>query len=229
MTPRSASHDTLWRAGPKPGVKTPLRQNLSSDVFATVPGIAITFGYARVSTAAQVLDALRAAGVDDRHVRVETASGRRPDRPVLAGLLSELGEGDTLVVAKLDRLGRSMPHLVGLVGELERRGVSLRFLSEQIDTASPAGKFMVHKLAALAQMEAGLIRERTNEGLGAARARGRVGGRPTVMNTDRIASARALLAGGQSVTAVAGVLGVSVSTVRRHAVAVDSVLKSGTD
>ncbi|MCZ2261977.1 recombinase family protein [Isoptericola nanjingensis] len=184
--------------------------------------MAITFGYARVSTATQVLDAqldaLRVAGVDGRHVRVEMASGRRQDRPVLAGLLAELGDGDTLVVAKLDRLGRSMPHLVGLVDELERRGVGLRSLSEQIDTASPAGRFMVHMLAALAQMEADLIRERTNEGLAAARARGRIGGRPSVMSPDRTSSARELLAGGKSVAAVAAVLGVSTSTVRRHAV-----------
>ena len=182
--------------------------------------MAITFGYARVSTATQNLDAQRvallAAGVDARHLRVETASGRRDDRPVLAGLLAEVDKGDSVVVAKLDRLGRSVSHLVRVVEELERRGVALRSLSEQIDTSTSAGRFMVHMLAALAQMEADLIRERTLDGLAAARSRGRVGGRPTVMSPDRLATARASVADGQSVAAVARALGVSVSTVRRH-------------
>ncbi|HWV76002.1 MAG TPA: recombinase family protein [Isoptericola sp.] len=182
--------------------------------------MAITFGYARVSTSTQNLDAqrdaLRAAGVDARHLRVETASGRRDDRRVLAQLLAELDEGDTVVVTKLDRLGRSVSHLVRVVDELECRGVALRSLSEQIDTSSSSGRFMVHMLAALAQMEADLIRERTLDGLAAARSRGRIGGRPTVMSPERLATARASVAGGQSVASVARALGVSISTVRRH-------------
>jgi DNA invertase Pin-like site-specific DNA recombinase len=117
---------------------------------------------------------------------------------------------------KLDRLGRSVSHLVRVVDELERRDVALRSLSEQIDTSTSAGRFMVHMLAALAQMEADLIRERTLDGLAAARSRGRVGGRPTVMSPERLATAQASVASGQSVAAVARALGGSVSTVRRH-------------
>lgn len=184
--------------------------------------MSIVFGYARVSTAGQSLDAqldhLRAAGVDDRHLRVEQASGRRTDRPILAGLVEEMVDGDTVVVTKLDRLGRSMPHLVALVEDLDHRGVRLRSLSEAIDTSTPGGRFMVHMLAALAQMEADLIRERTVDGLAAARARGRVGGRPTVMTPERIAAARASYAGGQPVAQLARAFGVSISTIRRHVV-----------
>ncbi|MFE6968882.1 recombinase family protein [Isoptericola sp. NPDC057653] len=182
--------------------------------------MAITFGYARVSTSTQNLDAQRDAlldaGVDARHLRVETAPGRRNDRPVLAQLLSALDAGDSLVVAKLDRLGRSVSHLVRVIDELERRGVALRSLSEQIDTSSPAGRFMVHMRAALAQMEADLIRGRSLDGLAAARSRGRVGGRPSVMTPDRLAAARSAIHGGQSAAAVARALGVSVATIRRH-------------
>lgn len=184
--------------------------------------MSIVFGYARVSTVSQSLDSqldqLRAAGVDDRHVRVEKASGRRQDRAVLAGLLVDVTDGDAIVVTKLDRLGRSMQHLVQVVDQLDRSGVRLRSLSEQIDTSSAGGRFMVHMLAALAQMEADLIRERTMDGLAAARARGRVGGRPTVMTSERIAAARASYAGGQPVAQIARAFGVSVSTIRRHVV-----------
>ena len=183
--------------------------------------MAMTFGYARVSTAGQTLDsqidALVAAGVDRRQIRVETASGARDDRPVLSELVEQVQDGDTIVVAKLDRLGRSVAHLVDLAARLDRGGVALRSLSEQIDTSTAAGRFMVHMLAALAQMERDLIRERTIAGLAAARARGRVGGRPTVMTPDRREAAASLLADGQSAAAVARALGISESTVRRHA------------
>jgi DNA invertase Pin-like site-specific DNA recombinase len=104
--------------------------------------MAITFGYARVSTSGQSLDAqcdaLHAAGVDARHLHIETASGRRADRPVLAELLAQVEQGDALVVTKLDRLGRSMSHLVQVVDQVERRGVALRSVSGSIDTSSPA-------------------------------------------------------------------------------------------
>ncbi|GAA1739791.1 recombinase family protein [Isoptericola cucumis] len=147
---------------------------------------------------------------------VETASGRRDDRPVLAALLADIEMADAVVVTKLDRPGRRVSHLVRVVDELERRDVALRSLSEQIDTSTSAGRFMVHMLAALAQMEADLIRERTLDGLAAARSRGRIGGRPTVMSPERLATARASVAGGQSIASVARALGVSVSTARRH-------------
>ncbi|WP_264032380.1 recombinase family protein [Cellulosimicrobium sp. SH8] len=183
--------------------------------------MAHVYGYARVSTTAQNLDAqvdalTGAGGVDERDVVVEKASGRREDRPELARLLAGLREGDTLVVTKLDRLGRSAAHVARLVRDLDELGVTLRSLTETLDTSSAAGRLMVHVLAAVAQMEADLARERTLDGLAAARARGRVGGRPTVMTPDRIEAARVALAGGQSRAAVARALGVSRDTLYRH-------------
>ncbi len=178
------------------------------------------FGYARISTTAQSLDgqvdALVGAGVDERWIVRETGSGRRDDRPELARLLEQVRAGDTLVVVRLDRLGRSAAHLAALVRDLDGRGITLRSLNESLDTSTPAGRFVVHVLGAMAQMEADLIRERTLEGLAAARARGRVGGRPTVMTPDRVAAARSALQDGQSVAAVARALGVSESSIRRH-------------
>ncbi len=183
--------------------------------------MAHTYGYARVSTTAQNLtaqvDALTGpGGVDVRDVIVEKASGRREDRPELARVLAQLREGDTLVVTKLDRLGRSAAHVARLVRDLDERGVTLRSLTETIDTSSATGRLMVHVLAAVAQMEADLARERTLDGLAAARARGRVGGRPSVMTPERVAAARVALAGGQSRAAVARALGVSRDTLYRH-------------
>ncbi|WP_175010189.1 recombinase family protein [Cellulosimicrobium sp. TH-20] len=183
--------------------------------------MAHVYGYARVSTTAQNLDAqvdalTSAGGVDVRDVVVEKASGRREDRPELARVLAQLREGDTLVVTKLDRLGRSAAHVARLVRDLDERGVTLRSLSETLDNSSAAGHLMVQVLAAVAQMEADLARERTLDGVAAARARGRVGGRPTVMAPDRVAAARVALAGGQSRAAVARALGVSRDTLYRH-------------
>ncbi|TFF04447.1 recombinase family protein [Cellulosimicrobium funkei] len=188
--------------------------------------MAHTYGYARVSTTAQNLDAqvdalTGSGGVDERDVVVEKASGRREDRPELARLLAGLRDGDTLVVTKLDRLGRSAAHVARLVRDLDDRGVTLRSLTETIDTSSATGRLMVHVLAAVAQMEADLARERTLDGLAAARARGRVGGRPSVMTPDRVAAARVALAGGQSRAAVARALGVSRDTLYRHLSALD--------
>jgi DNA invertase Pin-like site-specific DNA recombinase len=180
------------------------------------------FGYTRVSTTGQNLDgqvsALVDAGVDERWIIRETGSGRRDDRPELTKLLGQLRAGDTLVVVRLDRLGRSAAHLATLVRDLDERGITLRSLTEALDTSTPAGRFVVHVLGAMAQMEADLIRERTREGLAAARARGRIGGRPTVMTPDRVAAARSALEAGQSKAAVARALGVSESSVRRHVV-----------
>ncbi|GAA4839248.1 recombinase family protein [Luteimicrobium xylanilyticum] len=178
------------------------------------------FGYARVSTTAQSLDgqvdALTGAGVDERWIIPETGSGRRDDRPELTKLLGQLHAGDTLVVVRLDRLGRSAAHLATLVRDLDERGVTLRSLTEALDTSTPGGRFVVHVLGAMAQMEADLIRERTLEGLAAARARGRVGGRPRVMTEEKIAAARSALDDGQPLASVARVLGVSESSIRRH-------------
>ena len=144
-------------------------------------------GYARVSTTDQrpglQVDALERAGC--YRVFTETASGARADRPVLAQVLDQLRPGDTLIVWKLDRLGRSLRHLVDVVTGLADRGVGFRSLQESIDTTTPGGKLVFHVFAALAEFERDLIRERTSAGLAAARARGRHGGRPSVMTAHR--------------------------------------------
>lgn len=130
-------------------------------------------------------------------------------RPQLDDVLGRLVDGDTLVVWMLDRLGRSVGGLVRIVAALGERGVHLRSVTDQIDTASPAGRLVFHVFAALAEFEADLIRERTVAGLAAAKDRGRPGGRPTAMTPQRIAAARQLLADGKSVAEVARTLGVS--------------------
>jgi DNA invertase Pin-like site-specific DNA recombinase len=137
-------------------------------------------GYARVSTTDQNLDlqqdALRAAGCE--RVFTDTASGAKADRPGLAAAIMACRAGDVLVVWKLDRLGRSLPHLVETVQTLADRQVGFRSLQEQIDTTTSGGKLIFHIFASLAEFERDLIRERTQAGLTAARARGRIGGRP---------------------------------------------------
>jgi DNA invertase Pin-like site-specific DNA recombinase len=137
-------------------------------------------GYARVSTTDQNLDlqqdALHMAGCE--RIFTDTASGAKADRPGLAAALAACRAGDVLVVWKLDRLGRSLPHLVETVQTLADRQVGFRSLQEQIDTTTSGGKLIFHIFASLAEFERDLIRERTNAGLTAARARGRTGGRP---------------------------------------------------
>lgn len=137
-------------------------------------------GYARVSTADQNLhlqkDALQAAGCTQ--IWEDTASGAKAARPGLEKALAMLREGDTLVVWKLDRLGRSLKHLIESVHVLENRGVGFKSLQDNIDTTTPGGKLLFHIMGSLAEFERDLIRERTNAGLIAARARGKRGGRP---------------------------------------------------
>lgn len=158
-------------------------------------------GYARVSTADQnpalQLDALRAAGC--ARVFEDRASGARADRPGLRAALEYAREGDVLVTWKLDRLGRSLPHLIETVAGLERRGVGFRSLTEAIDTTTPGGRLVFHLFAALGQFERDLIRERTRAGLAAAAARGRTGGRRPVVTDEKLRRARALIAKGLSV------------------------------
>jgi DNA invertase Pin-like site-specific DNA recombinase len=175
-------------------------------------------GYARVSTDLQdpalQHDALARAGVD--RVWTDQASGTVADRPQLAAVLDYARSGDVLVVWRLDRLGRSVQHLVATVTDLAARGVELRSLSEGIDTTSPAGRLTFHIFAAVAEFEADLIRGRTVAGLDAARARGRVGGRPSVMTPEKRAAVGDLLARpGATVTGVARALGVSRASVYR--------------
>lgn len=176
-------------------------------------------GYARVSTDDQdhalQLDALRAAGCE--RIVTETASGSRHDRPELIALLEHARSGDTLVVWRLDRLGRSLRHLIDLSEQLQQRGIALRSLNEAIDTSTPAGRFMFSILGALAAMEREIIVERTKAGLRAAAARGRRGGRPAALDEQKVRAAKAMLASGtMSAIEVAHQLGVSPSTLYRH-------------
>ena len=139
-------------------------------------------GYMRVSTDSdrQVLDlqrdALVAAGVDERHLFEDRVSGSRGDRTGLAKALAFIKSGDCLVVWKLDRLGRSLPHLLTTITDLKKRGIAFRSLTEQMDTTTPQGEFLFHVFGALAQFERSLIQERVQAGLAAARRRGRRGG-----------------------------------------------------
>ena len=137
-------------------------------------------GYARVSTDEQNLSLQRDALSKDgcKRIFTDTASGAPTKRPGLADALSHLRKGDSLVVWKLDRLGRSVKGLVDLVEEFETRQIHFRSLTDGIDTKTPAGRFFFHVMASLAQMERELIVERTRAGLGAARKLGRIGGRP---------------------------------------------------
>jgi DNA invertase Pin-like site-specific DNA recombinase len=176
-------------------------------------------GYARVSTTDQhpdlQVDALAAAGC--YRVFVDRASGARTDRPQLTAVLDQLRPGDTLVVWKLDRLGRSLRHLVDTVTAIADQGVGFRSLQEQIDTTTPGGKLVFHVFAALAEFERDLVRERTTAGLAAARARGRVGGRPRVMTPAKLAVTRQLYgSGAHTVAAIASALGVSRASIYRH-------------
>lgn len=152
-------------------------------------------GYARVSTNDQdtslQLDALKAAGAE--RVYQESASGALRARPELNKCLDAAREGDTLIVWKLDRLGRSLPNLVEIISGLEERGIGFRSLTEAIDTTNAGGKLVFHIFAALADFERSLIQERTRAGLAAARARGRKGGRPRALSKDQIKKARAML------------------------------------
>ncbi len=140
-------------------------------------------GYARVSTTDQTLnlqlDALEKA--DCKPIFRDTISGAKAERPGLKEALNYLREGDTLVVWRLDRLGRSLQHLIETVTGLEARGIGFRSLNEQLDTTTANGKLIFNIFASLAQFERDLIRERTQAGLAAARARGRKGGRPNAL------------------------------------------------
>ena len=155
-------------------------------------------GYARVSTIDQDLalqrDALATAACE--RVFEDRASGARTDRPGLAQAIAYARRGDVLVVWKLDRLGRSLPHLIDTVRELDGRGVGLCSLTEQIDTTTPGGRLILHVFGALGQFERDLIRERTRAGLKAAEARGRRGGRKPVVTEEKLRRARDLIAKG---------------------------------
>ncbi|MCA0406032.1 MAG: recombinase family protein [Proteobacteria bacterium] len=176
-------------------------------------------GYARVSTTDQdhalQVDALKAAGCEK--IFTETASGAQRDRPELLAALDYMREGDTLVVWKLDRLARSMSHLISTIEMLEKRSVGFRSLTEAMDTTTAIGKFFFHFFGALAEFERSLIRERTMAGLRAAKARGAISGRPRKFTDADLVAAKALLADGKlTVRDVAKHIGVSEATLYRH-------------
>lgn len=145
--------------------------------------IAVIYGYARVSTEEQCLDrqidALMAAGVKEENIFKEKMSGTKSSRPRLNALLEVVQEGDTVVVESLNRLGRSSSDLIALMQSLNSKGVKLKSLKESLDMSSPTGKMMSQLLAIMAEFERSVIVERVREGVAAARARGRVGGRPS--------------------------------------------------
>lgn len=158
-------------------------------------------GYARVSTLDQnmalQLDALRKAGCEK--VFEDKASGLKTDRPGLTEAIRYVRDGDTLTVWKLDRLGRSMKHLIEIITELQAKGVGFRSITENIDTTTSGGRLVFHLFGALAQFERDLIGERTRAGLQAAEERGRRGGRQVVVTPEKLAKARQHLAAGLNV------------------------------
>lgn len=174
-------------------------------------------GYARVSTQDQNLElqreALLKAGC--KKIFSDKISGSRAERPGLGKAMELLRDGDSLVVWKLDRLGRSVKNLVDLVGELAREGIHFKSLTDSIDTTTASGRFFFHVMASLAEMERELTVERTRAGLEIARQLGRKGGRRRQMTDSKIASAKKLLADGVPPRDVAENLGVSVPTLYR--------------
>jgi len=184
-------------------------------------------GYMRVSTDGdrQVFDlqrdALLAAGVDERHLFEDRVSGSRGDRAGLARALAFLRAGDCLVVWKLDRLGRSLAHLLSTVTGLKARGVAFRSLTEQMDTTTPQGELLFHVFGALAQFERSLTQERVRAGLAAARRRGRRGGRPAAIDAEKLAAVTAALDGGATKAAVCRTFGLKRSTL------IDSLARIG--
>lgn len=174
-------------------------------------------GYARVSTRDQNLELQQEALVKAGCQKIfdDKVSGTRIDRPGLAKAIEILREDDTLVVWKLDRLGRSVKQLVNLVGELHKRGIQFKSLTDAIDTGTPSGRFFFHVMASLAEMERELIVERTRAGLEMAKQLGRKGGRKPKMTSSKIESAKKLLSSGVPPKDVAKNLGVSIPTLYR--------------
>jgi DNA invertase Pin-like site-specific DNA recombinase len=176
-------------------------------------------GYARVSTTDQTLDlqkdALEKAGCE--RVFTDTASGAKSERIGLEEALSHLREGDSLVVWRLDRLGRSLKHLIETITDLNERGIGFKSITEAIDTTTSGGKLIFHIFGALAEFERDIIRERTQAGLTAARARGRKGGRPKALTGRKIAMARDLYdARKLTIAEICSMLNISRATLYRY-------------
>jgi len=207
------------RSSQKSVAQSVSRNRAGVDGFRYSAGMAgELLGYARVSTtdqdAALQVDALQAVGCFK--VFVDTGSGSLDERPELQRLREQLRPDDTVVVWRLGRLGRSIRHLIDTMTELNDQGVGFRSLTENIDTTTPGGRLVFHLFAALAEFERDLIRDRTKAGLAAARARGRLGGRPRALTSDQVAAARAMYdQQDMTVAQIGEVLGVSRATIYR--------------
>src|SRR4051812_23943205 len=219
----TSENDTQARFNTR--LETRVRELDRRDEFRDTAGMGTSHkggmlvSYARVSTADQSLDlqedALRKA--DCERLFTDVASGARDERAGLAEALAFLRPGDTLVVWKLDRLGRSLKHLIETVTALQARKVGFRSLQESIDTTTSGGKLIFHVFGALAEFERDLIRERTQAGLQAPRARGRKGGRPRSLDERKLAQARSLHKDpANTIADICATLGISRATFYRH-------------
>lgn len=174
-------------------------------------------GYGRISTADQNAssqeDSLKNAGVDQMFI--DTFTGTKSSRPQLDRMKEQLRSGDTIVITRLDRLGRSTKDLLNLVSELDDLGVNLQVLEQNIITSTPDGKLFFTMIAAFAEFEREIMRSRTMDGLAAARSRGRKGGRKPTMSPSKITTARSMYAAGTTVSEIASILGVSRPTIYR--------------
>src|SRR3954452_6149816 len=176
-------------------------------------------GYARISTTDQTLNLQRDAltKADCTKIFTDTASGAQTERKGLTEALSYVRSGDTIVVWKLDRLGRSLKDLITRITDLHQRGIGFKSLTENIDTTTSGGKLIFHIFGALAEFERDIIKERTNAGLEAARTRGKLGGRPKALSPEKIKLARKLYADkSTSVTEICKMLGISRHTLQRY-------------
>jgi len=175
-------------------------------------------GYCRVSLADDrqstdlQRDALINAGIDPRNIFEDRISGTKFDRPGLKECFEYMTKGDVLVVWRLDRLGRSLKHLIDIITDLKTKGIGFKALCETIDTTTATGELLFHLFGAFAQYERGLMRERVLAGLKAAELRGRKGGRPRVMDKDKIDLAKKLVATGRSISEISRVLNMPRTT-----------------